>query len=450
MALNNLKLFELFRKSTTPKFFTEAALEELDSLYGNIERSEIIKNNFYLIYANIKAKWVKTNRTIQKFNSKYEDWLNEDTILDILPVDKPTTSTRGAKGRPKKSIEECSIFTRKRKLAEATNDLTTKHLSDALSIKYTKDSERVRSQITKSVADASPLRLKRIKESIPTPTNAHIKKYGSEEALALFMDLELSKEKYEILRASLMRHGAEVLPGYKHITQAKINSRPLHTEFTEVSVKANLQDLMGHTAKRLLESLPENEVKILPEKLTLISKWGCDGSSGQSVYKQRISSDDATISDGSMFMASVVPLRLKSDVSLHWKNPRPSSVHYCRPIMFQFARESAELIRTTVKDIEEQISKIKPTKLQIGEGKYIECNYEFHLTMVDGKVVNELTGTTSTLSCPICKKSQNNFGNLNDSTNEENYEYGMSPLQARIRCMVFLLKLAHHKRRKLR
>lgn len=102
MALNNLKLFELFRKSTTPKFFTEAALEELDSLYGNIERSEIIKNNFYLIYANIKAKWVKSNRTIQNFNSKYEDWLNEDTILDILAVDKPTTSTRGAKGRPKK------------------------------------------------------------------------------------------------------------------------------------------------------------------------------------------------------------------------------------------------------------------------------------------------------------------------------------------------------------
>ncbi|GBP12300.1 hypothetical protein EVAR_101195_1 [Eumeta japonica] len=76
-------------------------------------------------------------------------------------------------------------------------------------------------------------------------------------------------------------------------------------------------------------------------------------------FIKRISSNDATISDGNMFMASVVPLRLKSDVSLHWKNPRPSSVHYCRPIMFQFAKESAELIRTTVKDIEEQISKIK-------------------------------------------------------------------------------------------
>ncbi|GBP17275.1 hypothetical protein EVAR_91334_1 [Eumeta japonica] len=61
-----------------------------------------------------------------------------------------------------------------------------------------------------------------------------------------------------------MRHGADVLPGYKHITQAKINSRPLRTEFTEVSAKANLQDLMDHTAKRLLESLPENEKKLTP------------------------------------------------------------------------------------------------------------------------------------------------------------------------------------------
>lgn len=60
-----------------------------------------------MIYAKIKAKWVKCNRTIHNFNSKYEDWLNEDTILDILAVDKPTTSTRGAKGRPKKSMEEC-------------------------------------------------------------------------------------------------------------------------------------------------------------------------------------------------------------------------------------------------------------------------------------------------------------------------------------------------------
>ena len=44
MALNNLKLFKLFTKSITPTCFAEAALEELDSLYGNIERSKSIRN----------------------------------------------------------------------------------------------------------------------------------------------------------------------------------------------------------------------------------------------------------------------------------------------------------------------------------------------------------------------------------------------------------------------
>ncbi|GBP96518.1 hypothetical protein EVAR_69875_1 [Eumeta japonica] len=60
--------------------------------------------------------------------------------------------------------------------------------------------------------------------------------------------------------------------------------------------------------------------------------------------------------------------------------------------MFQFAKKSAELIRTTVEDIEEQIRKIKLTRVQIGEGKNIKCIYEFHLTMVDGKV-KKLTPT---------------------------------------------------------
>ncbi|GBP16519.1 hypothetical protein EVAR_91338_1 [Eumeta japonica] len=143
---------------------------------------------------------------------------------------------------------------------------------------------------------------KRIKESIPTPQPHKLKDMVQKPWPVL--DLELSKRNMK-LRTSLMRHGADVLPRYKHITQAKINSRPLRTVYGSL---CEMQDLMDHTAKRLLESLPENEVEILPEKLTLISKWGCDGSSGQSVYKQRISSNDATISDGNMFMASVVPL----------------------------------------------------------------------------------------------------------------------------------------------
>ncbi|GBP12470.1 hypothetical protein EVAR_101197_1 [Eumeta japonica] len=61
--------------------------------------------------------------------------------------------------------------------------------------------------------------------------------------------------------------------------------------------------------------------------------------------------------------------------------------------------------------------------------------------MVDGKVVNR-TGEQPQ-HCRFATRVRKNFGNLNDSTNEENYEYGMSPLHAGIECMEFLLKLSY-------
>lgn len=42
------------------------------------------------------------------------------------------------------------------------------------------------------------------------------------------------------------------------------------------------------------------------------------------------------------------------------------------------------------------------------------------------------------------KKTQKDFHNLDDSTSDENcYEYGISPLHCRIKCMEFILKLAY-------
>lgn len=77
-------------------------------------------------------------------------------------------------------------------------------------------------------------------------------------------------------------------------------------------------------------------------------------------------------------------------------------------------------------------------------GKVITINYNFFLTMIDGKVLNEITNTTSTLMCAICKKSQKDFSNLDDSLQtEKNFKYGISPLHARIRCMEFILKLGY-------
>ena len=42
--------------------------------------------------------------------------------------------------------------------------------------------------------------------------------------------------------------------------------------------------------------------------LVLVSKWGCDGSTGHSQYKQKASSEN--LSDSDLFLSSVVPLQL--------------------------------------------------------------------------------------------------------------------------------------------
>ncbi|XP_067639602.1 uncharacterized protein [Eurosta solidaginis] len=332
---------------------------------------------------------------------------------------------------------------KEKEAADTTKAMATTHLPEVLATKYKKGEENVKSHITKAVAVASPVRLMRIKNSIPTPPNALPRKYTPEEALALFIDLGLTKKKYIILRKSLLQRNADILPGYKKITQAKKEAVPLSPKMTEVSADIKLQNLMDHTSTRLLQSFTEGKLKSLPKELALITKWDCDRSSVQSAYKQRINVDDETITDSNMFMASIVPLRLKDEASEYWKNPPPSSTILCRPILFQYEQESSELIKATVSDIKNQNAILEPTIIEIEEGNVIKIKHDLLLTMVDGKVLNLITNTTSTMKYPICK-SQKDFENVDDSiTDELNYEYGISPLHARIRCMEFVLKLAY-------
>lgn len=69
--------------------------------------------------------------------------------------------------------------------------------------------------------------------------------------------------------------------------------------------------------------------------LKLFCKWGCDGSSGQSEYKQVLPEESDLISDANLFIASLVPIRLIDETTntVVWKNETCSSVRYCRPIL---------------------------------------------------------------------------------------------------------------------
>lgn len=178
----------------------------------------------------------------------------------------------------------------------------------------------------------------------------------------------------------------------------------------------------------------------------LFCKWGLDGASGQSTYKQRYESLDDSNNDSSIFMSNLVPIELRvanSDVVI-WHNERSSSTRFCRPIKFEFKRETTEVIKEEVEEIESQIRSIIPSKCDNG----ITVNHTMVMTMVDGKVCNAVTDTTSTMRCYICNITSKDTNNLQKvysiPTKNENLKFGISPLHARIRCMECLLHISYN------
>lgn len=115
-----------------------------------------------------------------------------------------------------------------------------------------------------------------------------------------------------------------------------------------------------------------------------------------------------------------------------WENPTPSSTRYCRPLKFLYAKETKEVTKTEVGRVEKEIMELKSVELNINNS--VLCiNYTMLMTMVDGKVINTLTESSSQL-CYICKCNPTNMNDLDNMkrfvVNEDNFKYGMSSLHA--------------------
>lgn len=193
--------------------------------------------------------------------------------------------------------------------------------------------------------------------------------------------------------------------------------------------------------------------------MELICKWGCDGSSGHNEYMQKPTesySDEDTTSDGNLFLFSLVPLQLNAylkdeEVGVKkciWKNPTPSSTRYCRPIKFKYLKETSENIRLEVSAVDNEIKDLHPIsmKTETESNTDISLSYTPVFTMVDGKVINALTSSSSQ-SCFICKckpSDMNKLDTINKFTVQaENLKYGLSSLHAWIRCFECLLHVGY-------
>jgi hypothetical protein len=104
-----------------------------------------------------------------------------------------------------------------------------------------------------------------------------------------------------------------IYPSY-HVTKAAREEcyPPKDKILIQESLEVDLQALLDKTASRIIMA-QKNVIHIVPDDTSkeffLISKWGCDGSTGHSGYMQRSLED---ISDSDTFITSVVPLQLYS------------------------------------------------------------------------------------------------------------------------------------------
>lgn len=376
--------------------------------------------------ADFKKKYKSTYHSKQRFYKKYKDWLSHDfTITFQENVKSHTTKMHcsAVGGRPKKLFEDYTERHKRRKVQEIRKQLSTEEL------KYISRSE--------------------LKNSENQRNNGLIP-YTADEALSLILDAKLSKYQYELIRLQAKARNACIYPSYKEIidSKKKCYTPEASTNISEKGAEIDLQSLLDVTTTRLMESLDpdlsdnneNNEVS-----LTFIHKWGCDGSSGQSQYKQSFT--EACISDNSIFMVSLVPLQLQNENNyILWKNPHPSSPKYCRPIKFEYTKETKDKIINEVDRVKEQIAKLNPTKFYKGT-KVLCISHVLHLTMVDGKVCQALSKTPSSSSCYICGAKPSEMNSLDTvRQKEENkftFEFGLSTLHAWIRFMECILHIAY-------
>lgn len=150
--------------------------------------------------------------------------------------------------------------------------------------------------------------------------------YSQDEALALMIDLRQSKGDYHQMHMGGKAHEANIYPSYHKILEAKKRCYPSSSSITvsELGAEIGLQALLDHTSGRIIE-LSGNVMSHRSKwNLKLYAKWGMDGASGQSTYKQAFQSADKSLYDSSIFMTSLVPLKLESETEIVWSN-RPRS-----------------------------------------------------------------------------------------------------------------------------
>jgi len=127
------------------------------------------------------------------------------------------------------------------------------------------------------------------------------------------------------MQAGAKSRNANIYPTYDTLHTAKRKCYPNGVQLTSYSDQVPLKDMVDHIVMRIVEAQPSvfqlNLAEDSDERLAAIYKWGCDGISGHSTYRQDLKSDNKNLCDEYLFAVCLVPLQALKGSAMIWENP---------------------------------------------------------------------------------------------------------------------------------
>ena len=448
------------------------------------QSEEEVRKTVSRVVSKIKSKWNASRRTEDRFLQQEAKFLESDILLSVSVKRESEENVRKEPeaGRPKKSFSESSARSRRRLSMSVAVENETEKLVQAASQKARMEKNPVLASVLKQTI-SSPGRPLKMRRAIAQAAKlCPVQCLTGDEALAVCVAADLTKHSYLMIRKIANKAAkTKLFPAYEKVRAAKKKCYPdPHAmTFTETSAEVKLQAILDHTCRRLVETQREHVQRVCIEQSgtsqspgtsectsqspgtsectsqstslvdgILRCKWGFDGATGQAIYKQKYTADTATASreDEALFCTTLVPLELTICGQSIWSNDKPSSTRFCRPLRLQYVRETPEVSRADRDHFVEQVASLSPTEIEVDEVR-VRIRHELELTMIDGKVANALTNTSSSLSCSICGAKPTQMNQVEHVTarpvNPDACRYGLSPLHAWIRLFECVIHIGY-------
>lgn len=454
--VTNLDLFVILKnanKMTDYQFLFESVLSRLNVSLS--EDDSVTFREFCRKFVRaVNKRWLSASPQTEFFRKKYGSWLETNidwpscilnhftgnstsSVYDEEPsTSKSSIGTMTKKKYPRKPFEDLGSKQKKRRSGDLQSECSEMVFAAVSKLKID-GKEQMASVIEYMVKN--PESISKFQDIIMAqPLN---KMFTPLKALGLLLSLKLSKWQYITLRESAVCEGLrDLYPSYYQIQKEKKKCYPSenYITVTDSSARITLQGLLDITVKRVLKSLPVDQ-SVQEKEMVLLSKWGCDGASSQSRYKQKWDSPD---DDSSIFMTSLVPIKIMCEEQTVWENSKPCSPAFCRPVQFKFVKESEAVVKGEVTKMKAEISALQPTECETNK-----VSHKLFMTMIDAKICTYLSPAKSNAVCYICLAKPSEMNDLRAVekrvTSPDMLEFGISSLHARINVMECLLHISY-------